>query len=121
MASAQAPSPPLTLHERGSQGCSGVTVAVGGANGPPVDDDAVDDELADTEAAGAVLVVVLPCAPAPVPPVTGAAGGALTLKSVPVTTVTCEPGCTCEASLAMITAPDKELATAWAAASSEGA
>ena len=46
----------------------------------------------------------------------GGGGGALTLKSVPVTTVTCEPGFTCEGSSAMITAPDMELATAWAAA-----
>ena len=48
------------------------------------------------------------------------AGGALTEKSVPVTTVTCEPGFTCVGSMAMITAPDKELATACAAASWAG-
>ena len=33
------------------------------------------------------------------------AGGALTLNSVPVTTVTWDPGCTWEGSSAMITAP----------------
>ena len=49
-----------------------------------------------------------------------AAAGALTLKSVPVTTVTCDPALTWEASSAMITAPDMELATTWAAASSAG-
>ena len=47
-------------------------------------------------------------------------GGGFTLKSVPVTTVTCEPGFTWVGSTAMITAPDMELATAWAAASSAG-
>ena len=48
------------------------------------------------------------------------AGGALTVKSVPVTTVTWEPGFTCVGSMAMITAPDKEFATACAAASWAG-
>ena len=50
----------------------------------------------------------------------GAPAAALTVKSVPVTTVTCEPGFTCVGSTAMITAPDMELATACAAASSAG-
>ena len=48
------------------------------------------------------------------------AGRALTQKSVPVTTVTWEPACTWVGSMAMITAPEMELATAWAAARSAG-
>ena len=48
------------------------------------------------------------------------AGGASTAKSVPVTTVTCEPGFTWAGSSAMITAPVMELATAWAAANLAG-
>jgi hypothetical protein len=42
----------------------------------------------------------------------------LTEKSVPVTTVTCEPGETSEGLYERITAPDRELATTWAAANS---
>jgi hypothetical protein len=103
------------VHDRGSHGASGSTVVVGAWNGPlfAVDEDEV------------VGVVVLD-APTPEPPaapvvpaaevgVTGAAGG-LTLNWVPVTTVTRDPGCTCDGSSAMITAPVIEFATAWAAA-----
>ena len=43
--------------------------------------------------------------------------GALTEKSVPVTTVTCEPGETSEGLYERITAPDIESATTWGAAS----
>jgi hypothetical protein len=111
----QVPSPPPAVQERGSQGCNGVVVAVGGAKGPLADEDEVPGgELADWEPAADVLGVGLPG------PVLGAGGGGLTLKSVPVTTVTCEPGCTCDGSLAMMTAPLKELATAWAAANADG-
>ena len=73
--------------------------------------------------AGAVVVVVGAAGPVAAPPVevgVVVAGGALTVKSVPVTTVTCEPGFTCVGSSAMITAPVMELATAWAAADSAG-
>ena len=105
------PSPPLGVHERGSQGCSGSTVAVGGAKA------LLDDE-------GAVVVVVLGAAgPVAGPPTdvgVVVVGGGFTLKSVPVTTVTCEPGFTWVGSSAMITAPDMALATVWAAASSAG-
>jgi hypothetical protein len=74
---------------------------------------------------GAVVGVVLAVPDDPdecagvVVDVGGSAGG-LTLKFVPVTTVTCEPGFTCVGSSAMITAPENELATAWAAARSAG-
>ena len=55
---------------------------------------------------------------APIAAVVGvtAAGGGLTLNCVPVTTVICDPGRTCVGSMAMITAPLIESATAWAAA-----
>ena len=48
------------------------------------------------------------------------AGGALTVKSVPVTTVTCEPGFTSVGSMPMTTAPDMEFATVCAAANWAG-
>ena len=67
----------------------------------------------------AVVVVVLGAA-APAGAVVVVAGGALTVKSVPVTTVTCDPGFTCVGSRPMITAPDIEFATACAAASWAG-
>ena len=67
----------------------------------------------------AVVVVLGVAAPADVVVVV-VAGGALTEKSVPVTTVTCEPGFTCVGSRPMITAPDIEFATACAAASWAG-
>jgi hypothetical protein len=99
------------VHERGSQGWSGSTVAVGGAKA------LLDDE-------GAVVVVVAVAAGiAVVPPAdvgVVVVGGGFTLKSVPVTTVTCEPGFIWVGSTAMITAPEIALATAWAAASSAG-
>ena len=67
----------------------------------------------------AVVAVVLGVAPA-AGAVVVVAGGAFTVKSVPVTTVTCDPGFTCVGSMAMITAPDIEFATACAAASWAG-
>ena len=97
------------MQDRGSQGCSGVTVGVGAWNAP-LDDGAV------VVVTGGAVVVGAACAAGAVVAVVGAAGGGFTLKSVPVTTVTCEPGCTCVGSSAMSTAPDMELATAWAAA-----
>jgi len=113
------------VHERGSHGCSFSTVEVGAAKAPLLP--------LFPEDAGLVVVVVVLNAPVPVPvpvevdvpepavPVVPvAAAGGLTLKSVPVTTVTWDPGLTWEASSAMITAPDRELATACAAASEAG-
>ena len=87
----QVPSPPLAVHERGSQGASGVTVEVGGANAPLPEGDVVDVAVG-----GSVVVVA---APAPVALVAAGvgvvvAGAGLTLKSVPVTTVTCDPALT---------------------------
>ena len=67
-----------------------------------------------------VVVVVLAAAAPAAAVVVVAAGGALTEKSVPVTTVTCEPAFTCVGSMAMMTAPESELATTCAAASSAG-
>ena len=66
-----------------------------------------------------VVGVVLDVGP-PAGPVVVVAGGALTVKSVPVTTVTCDPGFTCVGSMAMITAPDMEFATVCAAANWAG-
>ena len=113
----QLPSPPLAVHERGSQGASGVTVEVGGANAPLPEGDVVDVAVG-----GSVVVVA---APAPVALVAAdvgvvVAGAGLTLKSVPVTTVTRDPALTWLGLSAMITAPVMELATACAAASSAG-
>ena len=99
------------MQERGSQACSGSTVGVGGAKAL-LDDEGADDVVA----LGAVGTAVVPAAVAGVV----ATGGGFTLKSVPVTTVTCEPGFTWLGSTAMTTAPDMALATAWAAASSAG-
>jgi hypothetical protein len=45
-----------------------------------------------------------------------AAGGGFTLNWVPVTTVIWDPDCTCVGSMAMMTAPLMEFATACAAA-----
>ena len=53
----------------------------------------------------------------PVEPGSDGAGG-LTVKSVPVTTVTWEPGETSDGLYERITAPDIESATTWAAANS---
>jgi hypothetical protein len=105
----------LAVHERGSQGASGVTVEVGGANVLLPDGDVVDVVVGGS-------VVAAPAAVAPVTAEVGVvlAGGGFTPKSVPVTTVTCDPVRTWLASSAMITAPVMELATACAAASSAG-
>ena len=101
------------MHERGSQGCSGSTVGVGAWKAPefPVVFRWCPTWLSSLLGAAA---------PAPVGAVVVVAGGALTVKSVPVTTVTWEPGFTCVGSRAMMTAPDRELATACAAASWAG-
>jgi hypothetical protein len=108
------PSPPFAVHDRGSHFASGSTVVVGGWNLPL---------LVDAEADVVVVVLDDPAPvplPAPVVPTAEvgvtAAGGGLTLNWVPVTTVTWDPGCTCDESSAMITAPLIEFATAWAAA-----
>jgi hypothetical protein len=101
-----APSPPFAVHERGSHGASGSTVLVGGWN--------------FAEDADVVVVVVEDPAPAPVVPAAEvgvtAVGGGFTLNCVPVTTVIRDPGWTWVGSMAMITAPLMEFATAWAAA-----
>src|SRR6516164_3253936 len=94
----QVPSPPLAVHERGSHGASGVTVEVGGANALLPDGDVVEVVVG-----GSVVVTAAPAAVAPVVGVVAAGG--LTLKSVPVTTVTCDPALTWLGSSAMITAP----------------
>jgi hypothetical protein len=89
------------VHERGSQGWSAWKVGLGGAN----------------TALPGELVVVVDVGVFPVEPVAEGAGG-LTVKSVPVTTVTCEPGDTSDGLYERITVPDIESATTWAAASS---
>ena len=104
------PSPPLAVHERGSQGARGVTVEVGGANALP------DGDVVDVVVGGGVVVVG--AAPGAGDVGVVVAGGGLTLKSDPVTTVTCDPVLTWLGSSAMMTAPVMELATACAAASS---
>jgi hypothetical protein len=107
----------LGVHERGSQGASGVTVEVGGWKAPLLEDDEEEDPVDPVELDTAVVGV--PTARPPVlpdAPTLAAAGGGLTLKSVPVTTVTWEPGFTWEASSAMMTPPVMEFATACAAA-----
>ena len=83
-----------------------------------------------SELAGAVVVVVsagalagaavteVPLFPAVAVGVAGAGGS--TEKSVPVTTVICDPGLTLVGSMAMMTAPERELATRWAAPRSAG-
>jgi hypothetical protein len=65
---------------------------------------------------GAVVVV------APFPTVVGLAeaAGGFTANWVPVTTVTWDPLVTWVGSRAMITAPEMEVATNWAAASAAG-
>ena len=113
----QVPSPPLAVHDRGSQGASGVTVEVGGANALLPDGDVVDAVVG-----GNVVVdpALAPAAPPAADVDVVVDGGGLTLKSVPVTTVTCDPALTWLGLSAMITAPVMELATACAAASSAG-
>ena len=105
-AAGQGPSPPLAVHERGSQGWSDSTVGVGAWKAP---------EFPELPLLGLVVVVV-DVTPAPPGEVVEVAAGALTEKSVPVTTVTCDPGFTWDGSRDMMTAPESESATAWAAA-----
>src|SRR5271168_3976269 len=106
----QLPSPPLAVQARGSQGANGSTLDVGAWKAPEL------PVFPDVPVLPAVVGVVLGVA-APAGAVVVVAGGALTVKSVPVTTVTCEPGFTWVGSMAMMTAPDMEFATACAAAS----
>jgi hypothetical protein len=94
------------VHDRGSHAASGSTVVVGGWNAPLVV--VVVDEVVG-------VVLVAPVFPAAEVGVT-VAGGGFTLNWVPVTTVTWDPGCTWVGSMAMITEPLMEFATAWAAA-----
>lgn len=101
----QVPGPPVDEQERGSQGCRGVTAGVGAWKAPvdcalPVEVE-VDD---DPDEAGAGVVVVTD------------ATGELTENCVPVTTVTWAPPVVGPS--AVMTAPDNDLATAWAAACS---
>lgn len=84
------PSPPLGVHERGSQGASGVTEVLGAAKAPLLDE---EPEFPVAPAPVEPVVLVPPVA-ADVGVDVGAAAGGLTLNWVPVTTVTCEPGLT---------------------------
>ena len=89
-------SPPLGVHERGSHGASGSTVGVGAWNAPELPLLPVFPVFPPAAVAAVVEVVPLaadPDACAGVEVAVGGAGG-FTLKSVPVTTVTCEPGVT---------------------------
>jgi hypothetical protein len=95
------------VHDRGSQGAKAWTLGVGAWNAP---------ELPVLPLLPVVVDVVLDVGT----PAGAVVGGALTLKSVPVTTVTCEPGFTCVGSMAMTTAPDMEFATVCAAANWAG-
>lgn len=106
----QGPSLPEAVHERGSQGASGSTDAVGALNAP-LASVVVDVDVDD----GGVVVVEVDRWPVLV--VVGKVVVGLTENSVPVVTVTCAPSVV--GPYAMITAPDIESATAWAAASSD--
>ena len=81
----------MAVHDRGSQGASGVTVEVGGANALLPDGDVVDAVVG-----GNVVVdpALAPAAPPAADVDVVVDGGGLTLKSVPVTTVTCDPALT---------------------------
>ena len=81
------PSPPLAVHERGSHGARGSTDGVGAWNAPELP---VLPVLAGVVVVDAAGLFAVPSAEVGVV----VAGGALTVKSVPVTTVTCEPGFT---------------------------
>jgi hypothetical protein len=98
----------LALHDRGSHAASGSTVVVGGWKAPLLDDE-------EDEVVGVVLEDAPPVLPTAEVGVTVAAGG-FTLNWVPVTTVIWDPDCTWVGSMAMITAPLMEFATACAAA-----
>ena len=97
------------MHERGSHGASGSTVLVVGWNRPLLPEEELE-----------VVGVVVAADPAPVLPAADVgvtvAGGGLTLNWVPGHRRHRDPGCTCVGSMAMITAPLIEFATAWAAA-----
>jgi len=102
-------------HDRGSHGCRGVTAAVGGRNAPAPE---VPDAVVVVVGEGAVVVETVPLTAVVGLPVAGAAGGGLTLNCVPVTTVTSAPSLV--GPRAVMTEPERELATAWAAAWSAG-
>ena len=120
--SGQVPSPPLGVHERGSQGCQRLHRACRRGEGrccPPVP---TCSSRRSARSCSWLRRTLHPrrCRPCSTSASVAVGPAWLTLKSVPVTTVTCEPGFTWVGSSAMITAPDMELATAWAAASSAG-
>jgi len=97
-------------HPRGSHGCNGVTAGVGAWNAPfdgAVVAVEVDGAVEVDDATGDAVVAV---------PVDGDDGGGFTVNWVPVTTVTWAPSTV--GPRAMITAPESEWATVWAAAMS---
>ena len=111
----QGPSPPLAVHERGSQGCKRLDRG---------------RRCLECARVPGVAAVARRCRSSSLSSSSrrrtrrsgrgGGGGGALTEKSVPVTTVTWEPAFTWVGSMAMMTAPERELATACAAASWAG-
>jgi hypothetical protein len=118
--SAYGPSPPVAVHDLGSQAASGWTDAVGGAKPGTV-------VVVVVVVGGTDVVVVVPLGTV----VVGGGVGGFTVKSVPVITVTSgadEAGAVVEVvwdpdeldASAMMTWPEIERATAWAAASSVG-
>lgn len=120
--SAYGPSPPVAVHDLGSQAASGWTDAVGGAK-----PGTVVVVVGGTD----VVVVVVPLGTVVVVVVVGGGVGGFTAKSVPVITVTSGAdgaGAVVEVvwdpdeldASAMMTWPEIERATAWAAASSVG-
>src|SRR5271165_2111549 len=94
---AQEPSPPVGVHERGSQAARASTAWVGGLSGPS------DGAAVVVVGGGAVAPVDKPAA---VVGETGGGGGGLTEKSVPVVTVTCAPSAVNP--FAKVTAPEIE-------------
>jgi hypothetical protein len=109
----QVPSPPDGVHDRGSQGWSGLTAEVGGRKSEEELPELPDPEL------GAVVVVEADGEVVVTLPAAGAAGaGGSTANWDPVTTVTSAPSVV--GPRAVTTDPESERATAWAAAWSAG-
>ena len=116
---------PLALlggQARGSHGASGWVAGVGFAKLPEVIEAFADDPVDDVPGwvAVAPVAALVDVAEDPAVVLVEDTLGGFTAKLVPVTTVTCAPLVTLNGSRAIITEPDIESATCWAAASSAG-